>query len=197
MLRAMQLRRLPLASVIKSSLPYLVVGTTLGAVLVTSASGCAYGNVRQVLRAQFASDVDCSAVTIKKRDFWYVSDNPHQYKVSGCGVMRTYTCTQEDADGLISYDEPACKWEEGDADAPKPKTTAMPVDDDMGDGMDSEPMDEGMDSEPPAPAMDEPESDSSGDDDGLGADADLDAEADAPKGKVKAKAKGGFKLGSD
>ena len=193
MLRAMQLRRLPLASVIKSSLPKLVVYTAAGAVLAASASGCAYGNVRQVLRAQFASDVDCSAVTIKKRDFWYVSDNPHQYKVSGCGVMRTYTCTQEDADGLISYDDPACKWEEGDADAPKPKTTVMPVDD-MDEGMD-EPMDEGMDSEPPA--MEEPEPESSGDDDGLGADADLDAEADAPKGKVKAKAKGGFKLGSD
>ena len=182
MLRAMQLRRLPLVSVVfKSALP------VLGLALVASSSGCAYGSVRQVLRAQFASDTGCSAVTLKKRDFWYVSDNPHQYKISGCGVMRTYTCTKEDAEGLISYDEPACKWEEGDADAPKPK--AQQAADPMDDSMDSEPMDE------PSDSMDEPASEPS--EDGLDGDADLDTESSAPKGKVKAKAKGGFKLGSD
>lgn len=180
MLRAMQLRRLPLSVIFRSSLPALAAGAALAA----SASGCAYGNVRQVLRAQFASDVGCSAVTIKKRDFWYVADNPHQYKISGCGVMRTYTCTAEDAEGLLSYDEPACKWEEGDADAPKPKTT------DMGDSMDDG-MDDSMGS--PDDGMSEPHADEADSD----LDADLDAEADAPKGKVKAKAKGGFKLGSD
>lgn len=186
MLRAMQLRRLPLVSVVfKSALP------VLGIALAASSSGCAYGGVRQVIRAQFASDTGCSTVTLKKRDFWYISDNPHQYKVSGCGVMRTYTCTQEDADGLVSYDEPACKWEEGDADAPKPKShePANPMDDDMGG-------DPGMMDDEPADTMDEPASDSSSDD-GLDADGDLDAEGSAPKGKVKAKAKGGFKLGSD
>jgi hypothetical protein len=186
MLRAMQLRRLPLV-IFKSS----VCGPVLtGVALATLVSGCAYGNVRQVLRAQFASDVDCSQVTIKKRDFWYISDNPHQYKISGCGVMRTYTCDQEDADGLISYDEPACKWEEGDADAPKPKLQAPsdPMDEGMGD--EGAPMDEPMDE--PMDDMDEPASDSD-----LDADADLDAEGAAPKGKVKAKAKGGLRLGSD
>jgi hypothetical protein len=180
----MQLRRLPLV-LVKSSLPALVIA---GGALISTASGCAYGNVRQVLRAQFASEVGCSEVTLKKRDFWYVSDNPHQYKISGCGVMRTYTCAQEDAEGLISYDEPACKWEEGDADAPKPKTAVMTDDEPMDESMDA-PMDEPMD-EP----ADEPSSDSESE---LDADADLDAEAEAPKGKVKAKAKGGFKLGGD
>jgi hypothetical protein len=180
MLRAMQLRRLPLV-IFRSSVSRSAL---VGLALAATGSGCAYGSVRQVLRAQFASDVGCADVTIKKRDFWYVSDNPHQYKISGCGVMRTYTCTQEDADSLISYDEPACKWEEGDADAPKPKTMAPadPMDDEAGDSMD-EP-DDSMD----APA----ESDSD-----MDSDADLDAEGSAPKGKVKAKAKGGFKLGSD
>jgi len=178
MLRAMQLRRPASASLSFQAL--VVAGVTLAA----TASGCAYGSVRQVLRAQFASDVDCSAITIKRRNFWYVSDNPHQYKISGCGVMRTYTCTQEDADGLISYDEPACKWEEGDADAPKPKARpAQPADDDMYD--EPEPYQ-------PDDSMDEPGSDSDAD-----LDADLDAEADAPKGSVKAKAKGGLSFGSD
>jgi hypothetical protein len=186
MLRAMQLRRRPLV-IFKSGIAGIA-----GLVLASgSLSGCAYGSVRQVLRAQFASEVGCSDVTLKKRDFWYISDNPHQYKISGCGVMRTYTCAGEDAEGLISYDEPACKWEEGDADAPKPKTTAMP--EGMDEGMDDMPMDEGMDQEP----MDEPAADEPAAGDDLDADADLDAEADAPKGKVKAKAKGGLRLGSD
>jgi hypothetical protein len=183
MLRAMQLRRLPL--VIFKSGVFLLSGIALA-----SLSGCAYGNVRQVLRAQFASEVGCPDVTIKKRDFWYVADNPHQYKISGCGVMRTYTCTKEDAEGLISYDEPACKWEEGDSDAPKPKSQAMP--EGMDEGMNEEPMDE------PSGSIDEPPAEEpAAEGDGLDADADLDAEGDAPKGKVKAKAKGDLKLGSD
>jgi hypothetical protein len=184
MLRAMQLRRLPLV-IFRSSVSRSVFA---GVALATLVSGCAYGNVRQVLRAQFASDIGCADVTIKKRDFWYVSDNPHQYKISGCGTMRTYTCTQEDAEGLISYDEPACKWEEGDADAPKPKVHAP-----------ADPMDEGMEGEgepmdAPADDMDAPADDADSD---IDADADLDAEGAAPKGKVKAKAKGGLRLGSD
>lgn len=187
MLRAMQLRRLPLV-LFKSSVSRQVIAAGITG-LALATSGCAYGSVRQVLRAQFASEVGCSEVTIKKRDFWYVSDNPHQYKISGCGVMRTYTCTQDDAEGLISYDEPACKWEEGDADAPKPKTSAPA--DPMDEGAD-EPMDE------PEESMDEPSDEpAAASDDGLDADADLDAEGDAPKGKVKAKAKGGLKFGSD
>jgi len=188
MLRAMQLRRLPLV-IFKSGVSRQAVG--IAGLALATLSGCAYGNVRQVLRAQFASEVGCSDVTLKKRDFWYISDNPHQYKISGCGVMRTYTCTKEDAEGLVSYDEPPCKWEEGDSDAPKPKTSqAMP--EGMDEGMDEEPMDEPSDSmdEPPAA---EPEAEG----DGLDADADLDAEGSAPKGKVKAKAKGGLRLGTD
>jgi hypothetical protein len=188
MLRAMQLRRLPLV-IFKSGVSRQALSVGIAGIALASLSGCAYGSVRQVLRAQFASEVGCSDVTIKKRDFWYISDNPHQYKISGCGVMRTYTCASEDADGLVSYDEPACKWEEGDADAPKPKTQAMP--EGMDEGMDEEPMDE------PSDSMDEPPPAGAAEDDGLDADADLDAEGDAPKGKVKAKAKGGLRLGSD
>jgi hypothetical protein len=184
MLRAMQLRRLPLV-IFKSQV-------VAGVAVATLVSGCAYGNVRQVLRAQFASDLDCSDVTIKKRDFWYVSDNPHQYKISGCGVMRTYTCTKDDAEGLISYDEPACKWEEGDADAPKFK--ARPADEPMDESMEYEGDSMEAPADAPADDMEAPADDAESD---LDADADLDAEGSAPKGKVKAKAKGGLRLGSD
>jgi hypothetical protein len=178
MLRAMQIRGLLVVSLACSALPVL-------------SGGCAYGEVRQVIRAQFASDVGCTDVKLKRRDAWYAAENPHQYKIVGCGVTRSYTCTNEQAEGLVSYDEPACTWVEGDADAPKAKV--MPVGDDMMDApMDEPPMDE--------PSMDEPsEPETSGGEDDLDADADAEAdvEADAPKGKAKAKAKGSFKLGGD
>src|SRR5690348_8592037 len=127
MLRAMQIRGLLVVSLACSALPVL-------------GSGCAYGEVRQVLRAQFASDVGCADVKLKRRDAWYAAENPHQYKITGCGVTRSYTCTNEQAEGLVSYDEPACTWVEGDADAPKAKT--MPTEGDMDAPMDEPPMDE-------------------------------------------------------
>lgn len=176
----------------------LVTGLLLSSA-VSLAGGCAYGEVRQVLRAQFASEVGCSDVKLSKRSTWYVSENPNQYKISGCGVVRTYSCTEEQASGFVSYDEPACSWEEGDSDAPKMKQ--MPAEgeepmDDMGDA----PMDEPM---PPADDMDdsvsEPPAEDEGDD-GLGADANVDADAEPPaapaKSKAKVKGKAGFKLGS-
>ncbi len=89
--------------------------------------GCAYGEVRQVVRAQFASELNCPEVQMKKRDVWYSYDSPDQYKVSGCGVMRTYTCPK--TEGLVSYDKPVCTWVAGDADAPQMRT--MPAEDEM------------------------------------------------------------------
>jgi hypothetical protein len=86
---------------------------------VSAGFGCAYGEVRQVVRAQFASELNCPEVFITKRDAWYQYDSPNQFKVSGCGVMRTYTCPVDE--GTVSYDKPACTWVEGDADAPKLK----------------------------------------------------------------------------
>ena len=102
MLRAMRARALPI--VVLSSMSGLV------------AVGCAYGEVRQVIRAQFASELNCSDVVIKRRDSWYAFEGPDQYKVMGCGEVRTYTCAPHQ--GLTSYDKPACPWVKGDADAP-------------------------------------------------------------------------------
>ena len=90
--------------------PIVVLGWSL-----LAGAGCAYGEVRQVIRAQFASETHCSEVQLKRRDTWYAYDGPDQYKVIGCGQVRTYTCP---ASGLVSYDKPACTWVNGDADAP-------------------------------------------------------------------------------
>ena len=104
-------------------------------------AGCAYGEVRQVIRAQFAKELSCPEVTLRKRDVWYSYEGPDQYKVSGCGVIRTYSCP--DGDGMASYDEPACTWVAGDADAPQ--LAKMEADADEGappaEGAASEPMD--------------------------------------------------------
>ncbi|MDH5671997.1 MAG: hypothetical protein OEZ06_07585 [Myxococcales bacterium] len=130
--------------------------------LVFSLGGCAYGELRTVLRAQFASELNCPEVKIVKRELWYVAEGPDQYKISGCGVLRTYTCP--DPGGLVSYDEPQCSWVEGDADAPTanaPKQ-ADPVDDSAGgedadadDASDTDEANEGAD----AAEAEDPEAD--------------------------------------
>ncbi len=92
--------------------------------VVTALTGCAYGEMRQVLRAQFASDVDCADVMVEKKGYAYMPDKSksERYKIVGCGVERTYTCPRDHAGsaGLVSYDEPACPWVLGDPDQPKP-----------------------------------------------------------------------------
>ncbi|MDD9936171.1 MAG: hypothetical protein OXT09_21345 [Myxococcales bacterium] len=110
--------------------------------LAGSAGGCAYGELRTVLRAQFASELDCPEVQIERRELWYSYDGPDQYKISGCGVMRTYTCPNPE--GLVSYDEPQCEWVEGDADAPQIKKLE-----------DSSVLDEAADDDTSAPAAEE------------------------------------------
>ncbi len=107
MLRAMRARLFPV-----TALAWAVLCLAL-----FSAAGCAYGEVRQVIRAQFASELNCPEVTLKRRALWYVSDEPDQYMVTGCGVVRTYSCPN--VSGLVSYDKPPCTYVNGNADAPK------------------------------------------------------------------------------
>jgi hypothetical protein len=156
---------------------------------VVAASGCAYGEVRQVIRAQFASEFDCPEVQLRKRDTWYAQENPNQFKVIGCGKVRTYTCDKEV--GLVSYDSPACKFVEGDADAPgankadqpNPATEEMPSDEaepDPSDDGDSSSDSSSSDSTSPSS-----DSDSS-------AGASSDSSSSSKGGKAKASA--GFKI---
>jgi hypothetical protein len=181
MLRAMKIR------------PYVQVCSLsmLAGLLV----GCAYGEVRQVIRAQFANDTGCAAVKLQKRSTWYAEEDPNQYKVRGCGVVRTYTCADHDLDDLVSYDEPACTWVDGDADAPK--INVQTADDSSGGLMDESldaPMDPAMDAPMDAPADDEssePEAD-----EGAAGEPEPEAQPAAkPKAKAKGKLSGGIKLG--
>ena len=157
-------------------------------VLTLLGSGCAYGELKQVLRAQFASELDCPEVSIRRRDTWYAYAESY-YKVSGCGHLRTYTC--EEGSGIVSYGSPPCKWIDGDIDAPQ---GAAPQTDPVIEPLPEEPL----------PSMEEPLSEPSGDtessagpeDDGLGG-SDLTGETSAePKKPAKVKASAGIKLGN-
>jgi hypothetical protein len=150
---------------------------------VAATSGCAYGEVRQVIRAQFASEFNCPEVQLRKRDSWYAQDNPNQFKVTGCGKVRTYTCDKEV--GLVSYDSPACKFVEGDADAPGADKANQPS-----------PATEEMPNDEAAPEPsndDDSSSDSSSSSDSTSESSDSDSSADVSGGKAKASA--GFKIG--
>ena len=159
--------------------------------------GCAHGEVRQVIRAQFAAELSCPEVTLKKRDVWYVYESPDQYKVSGCGVMRTYTCPA--GDGLASYDEPACTWVAGDADAPQMAKMVGDADEGAQPADDSEPMD--ADQELDKADSDADHGSSGGEDvaDEPAAEPASEAApappAKKPAAKLKASGGGGIKLG--
>jgi hypothetical protein len=170
-------------------------GLGLGLLLL---GGCAYGEVRQVVRAQFASELDCPEVLLKKRELWYSYEGPDQFKAIGCGHVRTYTCPKS---GLVSYDEPVCTFVEGDADAPKMAEMtpdedegAPPPEDDMGgsedtSGGETPPDDSGSSDEP------EPGDSLGGDVEAeAGGDADADAEGGGASSTGSGKVGGGAKI---
>jgi hypothetical protein len=170
------------------------IGSGLGLGLLLT-GGCAYGEVRQVVRAQFMSDLDCPEVVLKKRELWYSYEGPDQFKAFGCGHVRTYTCPNE---GMVSYDERVCTFVEGDADAPKMAEMTPeddegipPPTDDMGGSEDTS----GDEAPPP------PDDSGSSDDDADRLDSDLDADAESSgttsttNGNGSGKASGKIKLG--
>ena len=152
---------------------------------VVATSGCAYGEVRQVIRAQFASEFNCTEVQLRKRDSWYAQDNPNQFKVTGCGKVRTYTCDKEV--GLVSYDSPACKFVEGDADAPGADKANQP-----NPATEEMPNDEAA----PEPSNDDDSSSDSSSSSDSTSESDSDSSADVSSGGGKAKASAGFKVGT-
>jgi len=68
--------------------------------LVCQMGGCAYGELDQVLRAEVATETKCTDVVVKPAAAFERGWKPNQYKVSGCGVDRVYTC---DRGGLVEY----------------------------------------------------------------------------------------------
>jgi hypothetical protein len=90
--------------------------------LVLCSSGCAYGELRQVLRAEVASEANCPDVVIQKSSPFAPGYKANQYTVRGCGVDRVYTCKD---DGLVAYGHADCTYTAG-ATA-KPAAAAAPA----------------------------------------------------------------------
>jgi hypothetical protein len=99
--------------------------------------GCAYGELKQVLRAQVASETSCGDVTIEKASPYAPGYKPGQYRVKGCGVDRTYDCPKES--GLVSYGAKVCTYVDAkSAKPPEPTPSAAGAEPGM-DPMDAPP----------------------------------------------------------
>ena len=90
------------------------------ALLVT---GCAYGELKQVLRAQVASETNCADVSVEQQSLSQPGHKPGQYRVKGCGVDRVYECPKDE--GLVSYNSKVCSYV--DAHAAKPPEPPVPA----------------------------------------------------------------------
>jgi hypothetical protein len=193
MLRAMRARTERMMADVKPS-ALLIAG-----LLTLVASGCAYGEVRQVLRAQFASELNCPEVSMRRRDTWYAYEGPEQYKISGCGVMRTYTCP--DTKGLVSYGSTPCTFVNGDADAPQgPKAEPNPVDESAPQDAEPTPSSDDSSSESSSSSSDSSASSSSSSSDGLdgtdiSSESSSESKGSSKKAGGKVKASTGIKLG--
>jgi hypothetical protein len=101
--------------------------------------GCAYGELKQVLRAQVAAETNCGDVTVESTPIYMPGYKPGQYRVKGCGVDRTYECPKED--GLVAYGDKLCKAVEAKAPAAAPAPVGDPALDEADPALDA-PMDE-------------------------------------------------------
>jgi hypothetical protein len=107
----------------------------LAASLALLFSGCAYGEMRQVLRAQVASEANCPELKVTAVPAYAEGYTENQYKVLGCGIDRVYTCN--DPGGLVKYGDADCKYVA--AAAPKAPAAAPAADDSSG-GDEGEPL---------------------------------------------------------
>jgi hypothetical protein len=104
------------------------LGLTVGSALLLF--GCAYGEMRQVLRAQVASEADCPELKVTPVPVYAEGYQENQYKVVGCGIDRVYTCN--DSGGLVKFGSADCKF----AAKPAPKAPATPGSGDESGGED-------------------------------------------------------------
>lgn len=117
---------------------------------VFALGGCAYGELRQVLRAQVASETSCGDVTVESSSAYAPGHKPGQYRVKGCGVDRIYDCPKDE--GLVSYGAKVCTYVDSNSiKPPEPTPTAAPGGDDMGEPMDAPPPLEPADDAPSEP----------------------------------------------
>jgi hypothetical protein len=101
--------------------------------LCVLSSGCAYGEMRQVLRSQVATESKCSDITVQKQSPYAPGYTENNYTVKGCGIDRVYTC--KDDGGLVKFGSAECSYKASNA-APAggaPSPAAAPMGDDDSD----------------------------------------------------------------
>jgi hypothetical protein len=72
-------------------------------------TGCVYGEMPQVLRAQVASEAKCSEIEVRQAPAYTPGNAPNQYIVKGCGMDRVYTCNG-DKGGLVKFGSADCSF---------------------------------------------------------------------------------------
>lgn len=84
--------------------------------------GCAYGEMRYVLRSQVAKESGCADLTVEKQSPYAQGYTPNNYVIKGCGIERVYTC--QDDGGLVKYGSAECSYKPA---APPPAATPTPA----------------------------------------------------------------------
>jgi hypothetical protein len=102
--------------------------------LVVTLSGCAYGELRQVLRAQVASETSCGDVVVESSSVYAPGHKPNQFRVRGCGIDRTYDCPK--SEGLVSYGAKVCTYVDSKSIKPPEPAPAEPADPALAEPMD-------------------------------------------------------------
>ena len=100
------------------------LGLTSAVLLSELLVGCAYGEMRQVLRAEVASEANCPELQVTKVPVYAEGYAENQYKVLGCGIDRVYTCHDTDPGGLVKFGSADCKYVA--KAAPKPAAAPPP-----------------------------------------------------------------------
>ena len=138
--------------------------------LLAPSWGCAYGELRHVLRAEVASEMNCPEVTVERRAPSYLERKQRQFKIRGCGVVRSYTCPKFE-DEVLEYGKTGCTYVDGDIDRPvmasmNPQEIEDPFEggDDDGEGEADEELESSEDAEEEADELDEAEEEPSLDD---------------------------------
>jgi hypothetical protein len=109
------------------------------ALIVLCSGGCAYGELRHVLRAQIASETNCAEVSVVKSPAYLPGYKDNQYVAKGCGVERIYTCKGA---GLTKYGGAQCTYVDSGAAAARPPAPTPSADDSTEPGGLDEPMDD-------------------------------------------------------
>jgi hypothetical protein len=105
------------------SSPVLVRASSSLLLFATLLSGCAYGEMRYVLRSQVAKESGCADLTVQKQSPYSQNYTPNNYVIRGCGIDRLYTC--QDDGGLVKYGSAQCSYKA--ANVPPPAATPAPA----------------------------------------------------------------------